>query len=207
MEIEWFTAAPTQASSAVAGMEYKVPDGAMKYAKREPATSSSSHGFFPSISGQGVIQGDVVLGGGILPTLTLGGILNGGNNGFGAGASATVGIGGRVLPTIAVGGGAAAAVNGLLLNGQVSGTASEGGWLSGLVPPANAGGILGAEGGLLFSSGIHGVLGVNGGGWATAGYGGFFIPSSTIAINFGGNIGGILDNTVATPTSMSSSTP
>ncbi|KAJ2213724.1 hypothetical protein EV179_003624 [Coemansia sp. RSA 487] len=155
---------------------------------------------------QGVIQGDVTLGGGFLPTLTLGGILDGNNNGFGAGASATVGLGGRVLPTIAVGGGAAAAINGLVVNGAVSGTASEGGWLNGLVQPANAGGQLAAEAGLLFSNGMHGILGANGGGWATLGYGGMLIPASTLAINFGGNIGGVLDNTQVTPTPSSSTT-
>ncbi|KAI9479722.1 hypothetical protein BX667DRAFT_529874 [Coemansia mojavensis] len=177
-----------------------------RVAKREPQNTPSPTGpgpILPSISGNGVIQGDVVLGGGILPTLTLGGIIDGNNNGFGAGASATVGLGGRVLPTVAVGGGASAGINNMIINGAVSGTVSEGGWLSGIIPPANAGASLGAEGGVLVSNGIHGILGANGGAWATLGYGGIFIPSSTIAANIGGNVGVLLDNARATPTSSS----
>ncbi|KAJ2850293.1 hypothetical protein IWW36_001979, partial [Coemansia brasiliensis] len=77
----------------------------------------------------------------------------------------------------------------------------RGGWLSGIIPPANAGTNLGSQGGAMPSNGIHGILGANGGAWATFGYGGIFIPSSTIATNIGGNVGLLFDNAKATPTS------
>ncbi|KAJ1882344.1 hypothetical protein LPJ57_001000 [Coemansia sp. RSA 486] len=102
------------------------------------------------------------------------------------------------------GGGAIGGINNMVLAGGASATASEGGWLSGLVPAANAGGSVGGEAGLLFSNGIHGILGANGAGWATANYGGFFIPSSSVAANVGGNFGFILDNGRATSSSSSS---
>ncbi|KAJ1857983.1 hypothetical protein GGH12_000626 [Coemansia sp. RSA 1822] len=115
-------------------------------------------------------------------------------------------MGGRVLPTVAVGGGASAGINNLVVNGAVSGTASEGGWLSGLIPAANAGASLGAEGGVLLSNGVHGLVGANGGAWGTVGYGGIFRPSSTLAANIGGNVGFLLDNN-AKPTPTPTPTP
>ncbi|KAJ2640642.1 hypothetical protein IW137_003378, partial [Coemansia sp. RSA 1287] len=75
----------------------------------------------PSASGHGVIQGDIVIGGGIFPTMSLGGVINGNNNGLGAGASTTVG------------GGASDGINNLAINGAVSGTALEGGWMDGRI--------------------------------------------------------------------------
>ncbi|KAJ2854715.1 hypothetical protein GGI22_004399 [Coemansia erecta] len=169
---------------------------ALKYRKRQ----APSGGLLPGLSGQGVMQGDVTLGGGILPTITLGGIINGNNNGFGAGASATVGLGGGPLPTVMAGGGAAAAMNGLVFNGALSATASQGGGFNSLLQPANVGGSVGAEAGLLVANGLHALAGVNGAGWATLGYGGIFIPPSSLAIDLGGNFGGIIDNIKATPT-------
>ncbi|KAJ2004934.1 hypothetical protein GGI04_002429, partial [Coemansia thaxteri] len=164
-----------------------------KWFKDEPAAAAPA-GLLPSISGQGVIQGNVVLGGGILPTLTLGGAINGGNNGFGVGASATVGLFGKVLPTVSVGGGAAAGVGNNLAVAALSATVSEGGGLNGLVAPANAGVSVNGEVGLQFSNGVHGLVGGNGGVWGTAGYGGFFIPSSTAMANFGGNFELLFNN-------------
>ncbi|KAJ2483596.1 hypothetical protein EV174_002902 [Coemansia sp. RSA 2320] len=116
------------------------------------------------------------------------------NNGFGVGASATVGLFGKVLPTVSVGGGAAAGVGNNLAVAALSATVSEGGGLNGLVAPANAGVSVNGEVGLQFSNGVHGLVGGNGGVWGTAGYGGFFIPSSTAMANFGGNFEFLFNN-------------
>ncbi|KAJ2782023.1 hypothetical protein H4R18_002528 [Coemansia javaensis] len=171
-------------------------------AKRDPQIN-----IFPTISGAGGINGDIVIGGGLLPTLTLGGRLNGGNNGVGGGASATVGVGGGMLPTMLAGGGVQGALDGLVVQGAASATASEGGMLFGLIPPAN-GGVNGVgEAGLLISTGIHGILGGSGAAWATLGGGGLIMPSSTIGANIAGHFGVIFDNARNTQSSSSSSTP
>ncbi|KAJ1763149.1 hypothetical protein IWW43_005537 [Coemansia sp. RSA 1935] len=150
----------------------------------------------PSASGHGGIQGNILIGGGIFPTMSLGGVINGNNNGLGAGASTTIGVGGHILPTVAVGGGAPDGINNLAINGAVSGTALEGGWLGGLVPVANTGFSVGGEGGVQLSNGLRGFAGANGGAWDTLGYGGIFRPSSTLAGIVGGNINLLFGNNV-----------
>ncbi|KAJ2418489.1 hypothetical protein GGF47_004988 [Coemansia sp. RSA 2524] len=150
----------------------------------------------PSASGHGVIQGNIVIGGGIFPTMPLGGVINGNNNGLGAGASTTVG------------GGAPDGINNLAINGAVSGTALEGGWMGGLVPAANTGFSVGGEGGVQLSNGLHGFAGANGGAWGTLGYGGIFRLSSTLAGIVGGNINLLFGNNVKqTPTPAPTTTP
>ncbi|KAI8323608.1 hypothetical protein GQ54DRAFT_303251 [Martensiomyces pterosporus] len=154
----------------------------------------------PRVSGNGIVQGSIVLGGGILPTLMLGGLIYGYTKGVGLGGSATVGIGGNVLPTAAFGGGVAGAVSQLIVNGAASATALEDGWLNGFVPAMNNGASVGGEIGVLLSKGIHAVLGWNGGGWDTIRYGGHFIPTSTLAINIGGDFGFEASNAKTTST-------
>ncbi|KAJ1931590.1 hypothetical protein GGF37_007343 [Kickxella alabastrina] len=153
----------------------------------------------PSFSGIGTLRGDIVLGGGVLPTLSVGGMFNGGENGIGAGASATVNLGGAVLPKVTAGGGAYGKISQNVLGGGVSGTFVEGGWLGGIVPPANGGASLGGQFGVKYSSGLHVLAGNNGAGWGTVTYGGFLIPASTVAVNVGGNRGVLIDNTMFVP--------
>ncbi|KAJ2710970.1 hypothetical protein H4R19_003480 [Coemansia spiralis] len=174
--------------------------------KRAPQTSSTpSLVIFPTISGNGGIQGDLVIGGGIFPTLTIGGHLLGNNNGVGVGASATVGVGGQILPTILAGGGAAVGLDGMIIDGGASATAAEGGMLLGFIPPANAGVSAGGDLGLLISNGLHGLVGANGGAWATLGGGGLVMPSSTIAANIAAHFGAIFNNARSTSSSSSAS--
>ncbi|KAJ1843497.1 hypothetical protein LPJ73_005476, partial [Coemansia sp. RSA 2703] len=156
--------------------------------------------------------GSAVVGGGVLPKLSIGGMVNGGRNGYGVGASATVGAGGMVLPSVAAGGGIAAAVNQLVANIGGSAMAFEGGWLHGIVPTVSAQASAGGQAGVLFKSGIHGVFGVNGNGWGSLGYGGNIIPSSSLVGNIGGDFGFGINNIAhmpktATPTAQETNAP
>ncbi|KAJ2758755.1 hypothetical protein IWQ57_006738, partial [Coemansia nantahalensis] len=143
-------------------------DAAPGHVKRAPQSSPPPLVIFPTLSGNGGIMGDIVIGGGILPTLTIGGHLNAGSSGLGIGASATVGVGGQILPTMMAGGGAAGGIGGGIIDAGLSATVAEGG-MFGLIPPANAGIRAGGDVGLMLSSGLHGLVGANGGAWATLG--------------------------------------
>ncbi|KAJ1937652.1 hypothetical protein GGF37_005115, partial [Kickxella alabastrina] len=82
-----------------------------------------------------------------MPTLSVGGLVNGGDTGYKLGASATLGGGGRVLPSVAFGGGFAGAINQLVANIAGSVMVYEGGWLNGLVPTASVGVSAGGQAG------------------------------------------------------------
>ncbi|KAJ2770850.1 hypothetical protein IWQ56_002013 [Coemansia nantahalensis] len=179
-------------------------DAAPGHVKRAPQSSPPPLVIFPTLSGNGGIMGDIVIGGGILPTLTIGGHLNAGSSGLGIGASATVGVGGQILPTMMAGGGAAGGIGGGIIDAGLSATVAEGG-MFGLIPPANAGIRAGGDVGLMLSSGLHGLVGANGGAWATLGGGGLLMPSSTIAGNIAAHFGALLNNARATSSSSSSS--
>ncbi|KAJ2376922.1 hypothetical protein IW150_001686 [Coemansia sp. RSA 2607] len=159
--------------------------------------------FTPTGNGQG--HGQLILGGGIFPTLTFGGGLGGQDNQLAFGASNTLGIGGGPLPTALAGFGAGAGIdpNDILL--QASATASEGGWLNGLVPTLQGGVNLNGNVGYKSSSGRTAVAGANGGAFGTLGYGGIFLPSSTLGVSAGANFGINIHNGAVTPTSTSTS--
>ncbi|KAI8323607.1 hypothetical protein GQ54DRAFT_309962 [Martensiomyces pterosporus] len=142
----------------------------------------------PTVSGNGQGNINIILGGGIFPTITLGGMLAGSSTAIAGGVSGTIGVGGGSLPTGLVGAGAGVAANPSNVAGQVSGTVSEGGWMP-ILPEFNAGGILVGSGGFSLSSSLAVAGGVHGGGQATIGYGGIFMPMSNLAIGGGGNIG------------------
>ncbi|KAJ2869270.1 hypothetical protein FB639_004776 [Coemansia asiatica] len=162
---------------------------------------------FPTLSGNALAGGNAVIGGGIIPKLSLGGMVNGGNNGYGIGVSATVGAGGIVLPEVAAGGGIAGAINQLMANVAGSAMASEGGWLHGFVPTASAHISAGGQAGLLVKNGLHAIFGLNGNGQGSLGYGGNFIPSSSLVGNIGGNIGFGINNAQHMPTESPTPTP
>ncbi|KAJ2079862.1 hypothetical protein H4R24_003484 [Coemansia sp. RSA 988] len=98
--------------------EVKSPEESSSMKELNPEEESSS--VEKSIPEEDVMQDNVVLGGGLLPTVALGGIINENNSGFDAGGSATV----------AVGGGASGGINSLVLNGVASETVMEDGLLT-----------------------------------------------------------------------------
>ncbi|KAJ2630467.1 hypothetical protein H4R22_002646, partial [Coemansia sp. RSA 1290] len=126
---------------------------------------------FLNPSGSGLANANLILGGGILPTFTLGGALAGGDNQIGFGGSQTLGIGGGPLPTLMAGGGFGMGIDTNNIIMQNSGTLSEGGYLNGFIPTFQAGGALNNQLGFRTSSGIDLGAGVNGGAGATLGYG------------------------------------
>ncbi|KAJ2147451.1 hypothetical protein IW136_000107 [Coemansia sp. RSA 678] len=144
--------------------------------------------------GDGAANADLVLGGGILPTLTLGAALAGGNDMIGIGASQTLGIGGGVLPTAFVGGGFGLGLGGNNIILQNSGSFSEGGYLNGLIPTFHASVILNNQIGYSSSNGDNIVVGGNGGGVANLEYGGNFIPKSTLDFTLGAGFAGSIHN-------------
>ncbi|KAJ1648213.1 hypothetical protein LPJ64_000474 [Coemansia asiatica] len=155
--------------------------------------------FFTPSGGPG--QAQLIIGGGILPTATIGAALGGQGNQIAFGVSNTVGVGGGPFPTALVGFGAGAGLDPNNIIIQASATASEGGWLNGAIPTLQAGAVVNGNFGYKSSSGNTIVAGANGGGWGTLGYGGIFIPSSTLAISAGANFGVNIHNGAVTPTS------
>ncbi|KAJ2782022.1 hypothetical protein H4R18_002527 [Coemansia javaensis] len=157
-------------------------------------------------SGSGTASGGFVLGGGIFPTMTFGAALVGGTSEFAAGVSNTIGFGGGQLPTGLAGGGFGLGIASNILM-QGSATASEGGWLNGIIPTFAVGAQFNNLFGLQTSSGLAANIDGAGGAGATLGYGGNFINHSTVAINFGAgidanfNVGSFTPTTTTTPTS------
>ncbi|KAJ2804220.1 hypothetical protein H4R20_002592 [Coemansia guatemalensis] len=168
---------------------------------------------FLTPSGSGIGNANLVLGGGILPTITFAGALAGGDNQVGIGGSNTIGIGGGALPTALAGGGFGLGIDSNNIIMQNSGTVSEGGYLNGFIPTFQGGVVLNNQLGYQSSNGVNIALGGNGGGLGTLGYGGNFIPSSTLAFSLGAGFGANVHNgavatgtsSAATPTSSSSS--
>ncbi|KAJ2302629.1 hypothetical protein IWW55_003327, partial [Coemansia sp. RSA 2706] len=140
-------------------------------------------------SGSGIGSGNLVIGGGILPTMTIGGMLAGGDNQIGVAGSQTFGIGGGPLPTALAGGGFGLGIDPNNIIAQNSGVVSEGGYLNGLIPTFQATALLNNQLGFQSSNGVNLALAGNGGGHATLGYGGNFIPSSTLAFSLGAGFG------------------
>ncbi|KAJ2678855.1 hypothetical protein GGI25_002048 [Coemansia spiralis] len=173
-----------------------------------PASSSSQTPlglplFTPSGNGNGNIN--LVLGGGIFPTLTIANALAGTSGQFVIGGSRTIGIGGGPFPTASIGGGGGVAVDPYDIVAQGSFTAGEGGWLSGAVPTLGVGGALNGNLNFQYSSGVTAGAGANGGGWASLGYGGIYLPSYNLIASGGGNFAVNVQNGPASPTSSSSS--
>lgn len=156
-------------------------------------------------SGSGDANINFTAGGGILPTLTFGGMMAGDNNEIGLGLSNTVGIGGRVLPTVQIGGGGAFGVNPSVVLGQFSGGVSEGGWLAGLVPTFSIMGSLNNEGYIKTTGGLTVGGGMNGGMVDSLGYGGNFIDPSSLMVSAGGNFVADIHNGAASETSSPAS--
>ncbi|KAJ1666071.1 hypothetical protein IW140_003661 [Coemansia sp. RSA 1813] len=173
--------------------------------------SSSSPSGIPLLtpSGSGSANVNLVLGGGIFPTLTIAGGIAGSSNQIVVGASPTLGIGGGPFPTALIGAGVGLAINPFDILAQASATASEGGWLSGAIPTIHAG-IIG-NGDLIyqFTSGINLGAGANGGASLGVGYGGIFLPSSSLAMSGGGNFEFNVQNGAVptTPTAPPSPSP
>ncbi|KAI8323609.1 hypothetical protein GQ54DRAFT_303252 [Martensiomyces pterosporus] len=197
----------TATGSVGATVRVAHPSFSSEYYKRDIAHQMSveRQGVLPTLSGNGVALGSIVIGGGLLPALTLGGIIGGGNNGFALGGSATVAGGGIILPSVSIGGGASAVINPflisgtvinpMLINGAASGTIFEGGALSGLVPTVAAGASISGLGGLMVSPTINGLLAGDAGASVSVGYAGLILPSSSFVANVGGNFDFALSNT------------
>ncbi|KAJ1781342.1 hypothetical protein LPJ59_007068, partial [Coemansia sp. RSA 2399] len=148
---------------------------------------------------------NLILGGGILPTLTIAGGLAGASTQIVVGASQTLGIGGNPLPTGLIGGGVGLAINPFDVLAQLSATASQGGWLNGLVPTMQAGVI--GNGDLVYQSSSGMNLGGNLGGGASVinEYGGIIFPSSSFVASVGGNFGFNIQNGAVPTTSSTTS--
>ncbi|KAJ2479246.1 hypothetical protein IWW56_003223 [Coemansia sp. RSA 2131] len=162
---------------------------------------------FLTPGGSGMANANLVLGGGILPTLTLAAALAGGSNQVGLGASQTVGVGGGVLPTVLAGGGFGLGIDSNNIIAQNSGTFSEGGYLNGFVPTFQAGMVLNNQLGYRSSNGANLAVGVNGGGMGNLEYGGNFITKSTLNISLGGGFAANIQNGPVQPEETESAAP
>ncbi|KAJ2707820.1 hypothetical protein FB645_000382 [Coemansia sp. IMI 203386] len=182
----------TTALSALVGVSLGVP---MNHVRQ----NAGGIPFFTPSGGPG--QGQLIIGGGILPTATIGAALGGQGNQVAFGVSNTVGIGGGPFPTVLAGFGAGAGLDPNDILVQASATASEGGWLNGAIPTLQVGAVLNGNLGYKSSSGNTVVAGANGGGWGTLGYGGIFLPSSNLVLSGGANLGINIHNGAVTPTS------
>ncbi|KAJ2723972.1 hypothetical protein GGI07_002259 [Coemansia sp. Benny D115] len=157
--------------------------------------------FFSPTRGTGEANIELIVGGGILPTVTFAGGLSGHDNQIVGGISDTIGIGGAWLPTASAGFGGVVFADpyDVIVQGSVS--ASEGGWLNGAIPTLQGGNVINGNVGFKYSSGHTGIAGINGGISRTLGYGGIFLPSSNLVVSGGGNLAFGIHNGKVTPTS------
>ncbi|KAJ2690503.1 hypothetical protein H4R19_006427 [Coemansia spiralis] len=158
-----------------------------------------------SFTGVGAANANVVVGGGILPTWTIGAALAANSDLIAAALSNTFGFGGGQLPTALIGGGIAGGLASSNAIVEGSATLSEGGWLNNIIPAFQAGAHFNNLVGVHPSSPLGLQAGGAIGAGATLGYGGNFIDPSNLAIDFGLGYGASF---VAgpIPTSSSSST-